>query len=100
MKNPTLGDVYKTLRPSYEPAIISSYADPHHANKELDGLHAIHADPAFKKLKIQQHTDSKKDALQKSIANDVYKDFCELTPEQMWPYWNEIKSSFERNTYK
>jgi hypothetical protein len=100
MKNPTLSDVFKTLRPSFEPVIVSTHADTSYASKELDGLHAIYADPALKQLKIHQYTDSKKDAVQKSIADGVYKDFCELTPEQMWPYWNEIKSSFERNTYK
>jgi len=100
MKNPTLSDIFKTLRPSYEPVAVSTPNDPAHSIKELEGLHAIYADPKLKKLKILQYTDSKKDALDKSVNDGSYKDFCDMMPEQTWPYWNEIKSSYEMRTYK
>ena len=100
MQHPTLVDLYKTLRPRYEPVAISSDKNPDLYQKELEGIHAIHCEPGMKKLKIHQYNDQRKNSLEQSIDSGSYKNFCNLTPECMWPYWNEIKSSFERHTYK
>lgn len=100
MQHPTLVDVYKTLRPRYEPAAISSDKKAELYQKELDGIHAIQCDPAMKKLKIHQYSNQTKESIEQSLDSGSFKNFCNLTPECMWPYWNEIKSSFERHTYK
>ena len=101
IKRPILSQVLSKLRPKYEPILIHAEFDTVSLQKELDGIGAIYSSPSglMKSIKINTIKDLLRKALLGSLENDIYKDFCKLTPPCVHPYWKDIKSSFDRYTF-
>lgn len=99
---PILSQIINKLRPKYEPMIIHAEFDVTSLQKELDGTSAIYSSPSglMKSIRVSSIKDLRRKSLLGALENDVYKDFCKLTPECVHPYWKDIKSSFDKYTYK
>ena len=102
INRPILSQIMNKLRPKYEPILIHCEFDVTSLQKELDGTSAIYSSPSglMKSIKVAPIKDLRRKALLGSLENGVYKDFCKLTPSCIHPFWEDIKSSFNKYTYK
>lgn len=97
-----LSQIINKLRPKYEPIAIHVEYDTTSMQKELDGSAAIYSSPSglMKSIKVAPIKDLRRKALLGSLESDSYKDFCKLTPDCIHPYYKDLKSSFDKYTYK
>ena len=94
----SLGQILNAVRPKYEPLVLHVDHTSDSLQKEADGIHMIN--PAGDKpIKIVTIKDLQRNDVKASLENDTYKQFCALTPQVVWPFWNEIKSAFDKYTY-
>jgi hypothetical protein len=102
INRPILSHIINKLRPKYEPMLIHAEFNITSLQKELEGTEAIYSHPSglMKSIKVASIKDLRRKALLGSLENDVYKDFCNLTPSCVHPYWKDIKSSFDKYTFK
>lgn len=101
INRPILSQIINKLRPKYEPMLIHAEFDVASLQKELEGTEAIYSSPSglMKSIKVAPIKDLRRKALLGSLENDVYKDFTNLTPSCVHPYWKDIKSSFDKYTF-
>lgn len=101
INRPILSQIINKLRPKYEPMLIHAEFDVASLQKELEGTEAIYSSPSglMKSIKVSPIKDLRRKALLGSLENDVYKDFANLTPSCVHPYWKDIKSSFDKYTF-
>jgi hypothetical protein len=101
INRPILSQIINKLRPKYEPMLIHAEFDVTSLQKELEGTEAIYSSPSglMKSIKVAPIKDLRRKALLGSLENDVYKDFTNLTPSCVHPYWKDIKSSFDKYTF-
>jgi hypothetical protein len=97
----SMSNILKKLRPKYEPLMIHSEHNTISLQKEAEGMNAVYSNPVgfMKGIKIGMFKNLDRQKFQDSLTNDSYKDFCKYTPPCMHPYWNEVKSSFDKYTY-
>ena len=102
INRPILSQIINKLRPKYEPMLIHAEFDVTSLQKELEGTEAIYSSPSglMKSIKVSPIRDLRRKALLGALEGDVYKDFCNLTPPCVHPYWKDIKNSFDRYTFK
>jgi hypothetical protein len=89
-----------SLRPEYEPVIISTEQGYDDLRKEQEGLASVYSQGNTMSIKIDKLRTVHRSKLDSSIEKDSYKDFQKLTPECMHPYWSQIKASFDKYYYK
>ena len=92
------GQIINVIRPKYEPLTVNVDHTTDSLQKEADGLHIINR-VEDKPVKINAIKDLQRKTLTDSLENDTYKQFCALTPAVLWPFWNEIKTAFDKYTY-
>jgi hypothetical protein len=90
--------IMNAIRPKYEPITLQVDYNTTSLQKECEGTLAVNPSTG-KPLKIGSIKDIQRKGLTDSLENDTYKNFCALTPPFMWPFWNEIKSAFDKYTY-
>lgn len=97
----SLSNILKKLRPKFEPLTISSEHDTTSIQKEAEGLNAVYSNPVgfMKGIKIGMFKNIDRNKFINSLETESYKEFCKYTPTCIHPYWNEIKSSFDKYTY-
>jgi hypothetical protein len=102
INRPILSQIINKLRPKYEPMLIHAEFDVTSLQKELEGTAAIYSSPSglMKSIKVAPIKDLRRKALLGSLESDAYKDFTSLTPSCVHPYWKDIKSSFDKYTFK
>jgi hypothetical protein len=92
------GQIINVIRPKYEPLTVNVDHTTDSLQKEADGLHIINR-VEDKPVKINAIKDLNRKGLTDSLEKDTYKQFCALTPPVVWPFWNEIKTAFDKHTY-
>ena len=99
LEKPFLSYMLSRLRPGFSPSMISLPGEKRDfLEKDLRSLQASQLGE-LPKIRITYHKNTKKDFLQ-SLERDSYKEFCTVCPEAYHPYWMEMKSSFDRFTYR
>jgi len=89
-----------SLRPEYEPVIISTEQGHNDLQKEQEGLSTIYSRGNTMSIKIDKLRTVHRNKMNDSLEKDSFKDFQKLTPECMHPYWAQIKASFDKYLYK
>ena len=93
---PFLKKLIDSLRPKYEPVTIYTEEGLENLRKEKEGLDLIYSSGNNADIKIEPLKNKSSLALQDSLEKDSYKDYQKVTPEFMHPYWQQIKSSFDK----
>jgi hypothetical protein len=88
-----------SLRPEYEPVIISTEQGHSDLSKEQEGLSTIYSRGNTMSIKIDKLRTVHRNKLNDTLEKDSFKDFQKLTPECMHPYWSQIKASFDKYYY-
>jgi hypothetical protein len=97
---PFILHIFKKLYPEFFPAAISAFTGSQLVrDMEFQGIKASQAEYApsieFHRTKGNIYTQ-----LHGSLERDSYREFCVSTPECVHPFWPEIKSAFDRYTYR
>lgn len=99
MDRPFFKKILDSLRPKYEPVIIATEQSFNDLKFEQDGLKTIYFSKENKPVQIQKINNKAIAKLQKCLTEDNLKEFKNLTPECVHPYWTQIKSSFDKFFY-
>ncbi len=99
MDHVILSALINKLRPKFEPVNIYAYFDAASLQKEAEGLNYVYLDPNTKFKKISRLKDSSHQAIMQSLEDNVYLDFCKLTPTCLHPFYMDLKKYFDMYTY-
>lgn len=100
VEHPFFKRLLDSLRPKYEPVIIVTEQGYNDLKYEQEGLSVIYSPGTTRSINIEKLKTKRLEKLKNCFETDSLKDFKELTPACMHPYWTQIKSSFDKKYYK